>query len=80
MQLSVTRSTHTHTLTVHNHIPRAPNVGIGGSMIASGGQDSQVLIFKQSSPSDPWTSTVLNKFPDVVWRVSWSVTGNILAV
>jgi protein transport protein SEC13 len=23
---------------------------------------------------------VLPKFPDVVWRVSWSITGNILSV
>ena len=27
-----------------------------------------------------FTSQVLKKFGDVVWHVSWSVTGNILAV
>lgn len=27
-----------------------------------------------------WRPTVLNTYPDVVWHVSWSITGNILAV
>lgn len=27
-----------------------------------------------------WTPLVLHTFDDPVWRVSWSVTGNILAV
>jgi protein transport protein SEC13 len=27
-----------------------------------------------------WTPTVLHTFDDPVWRVSWSITGNILAV
>ena len=48
------------------------------------------------TPSAPWVKTALDpsvsanttaapgttpgKFPDVVWRVSWSLAGNILAV
>lgn len=27
-----------------------------------------------------WTAKLLHKFNDVVWHVSWSITGNILAV
>lgn len=26
-----------------------------------------------------WTQKVLNKFNDVIWHISWSITGNILA-
>lgn len=48
-----------------------------------------MLIHHKSSPSSAWSSTALqpsapeNKdphFPDAVWRVSWSLAGNILAV
>jgi len=66
----------------------APNIGIPSNCIASCSQDGSVVIWSQelipsstspsSSPS-PWTKKFL-KFPDVVWRVSWSITGNILAV
>lgn len=27
-----------------------------------------------------WSPTILHTFDDVVWSVSWSLTGNILAV
>ena len=30
--------------------------------------------------ASPTTGTAPGKFPDVVWRVSWSLAGNILAV
>jgi len=33
-----------------------------------------------SSSSQSWTAKLLHKFNDVVWHLSWSVTGNILAV
>jgi len=33
-----------------------------------------------SSSSQTWTPKLLHKFNDVVWHLSWSVTGNILAV
>lgn len=39
-----------------------------------------MTIWSQENSLSPWTKKVLPKFPDVVWRVSWSVTGNILAV
>jgi len=43
-------------------------------------QDGTVAIWTQDSSSSDWVKKVLPKFPDVVWRLSWSITGNILAV
>lgn len=43
-------------------------------------QDCRVIIWTNDGTSNNWTSKVLHKFNDVVWHVSWSVTGNILAV
>lgn len=53
-----------------------------------------MLVWTKDMPTAPWVKTTLDpsptvsqntlstpgKFPDVVWRVSWSLTGNILAV
>ncbi|KAN0060058.1 GTPase-activating protein S13 [Thecaphora frezii] len=73
----------------------APNIGLPKSYLASASQDRTVLIWTQDSPTSAWTKTALNpastttgattagagnKFPDTVWRVSWSVSGNVLAV
>lgn len=71
----------------------APNVGLPKSYLATASQDRTVLIWTQDSPTASWTKTALNpasastasaagpnKFPDTVWRVSWSVSGNVLAV
>lgn len=51
-------------------------------------QDKTVLIHFRPSPTSAWTSTPLHPqgkdqpatFPDAVWRVSWSLAGNVLAV
>ena len=43
-------------------------------------QDFRVIIWTNDGTSNDWTSQVLNKFNDVVWHLSWSITGNILAV
>ncbi len=43
-------------------------------------QDCRVIIWTNDGTDSQWTSKVLHKFNDVVWHVSWSVTGNILAV
>ena len=43
-------------------------------------QDCRVIIWTNDGTSNNWTSKVLNKFKDVVWHLSWSITGNILAV
>lgn len=58
----------------------APSIGLPNSIIASCSQDCRVIIWTNDSSSNNWTSKVLNKFSDVVWHVSWSDTGNILAV
>lgn len=52
-------------------------------------QDRTVQIHFRPSPTSAWTSTKLLPhgsdnpdplFPDAVWRVSWSLAGNVLAV
>lgn len=50
------------------------------SYIASASQDKTVRIWT-SDPKQPavWTSTVL-QFDVVLWRVSWSLSGNVLAI
>lgn len=56
----------------------APN-GLPRAQIASCSQDRRVIIWN-SDDLLSWTSTVLHTFADVVWNVSWSITGDILAV
>jgi len=50
------------------------------SYIASASQDKTVKIWT-SDPAHPneWKATTLN-FDAVLWRVSWSLSGNVLAV
>lgn len=52
------------------------------SYIASASQDKTVIIWSQDKPGSKWTKKFLTeeKFPDVVWRANWSLSGNILAV
>lgn len=58
----------------------APNTGLPYSTIASCSQDGRVAIWSQE-PNSEWSKPkFLPKFSTTVWRVSWSVTGNILAV
>lgn len=50
------------------------------SYIASASQDKTVRIWtSDASAPGQWSSTVL-EFDTVLWRVSWSLSGNILAV
>jgi len=60
----------------------APAVGVNKSVIASCSQDRRVIIWSNSdvNSSSAWTPKVLNTFDDVVWHLSWSVSGNMLAV
>lgn len=56
----------------------APNIGLPYDMIASCSQDQTVVIWTSESNSE-WTNVEIN-IEKVAWRVSWSITGNILAV
>ncbi|QLQ79163.1 hypothetical protein HG537_0B05110 [Torulaspora globosa] len=52
------------------------------SYIASVSQDRTCIIWSQEHTGGPWKKTMLqqNKFTDVLWRASWSLSGNILAL
>lgn len=58
----------------------APNLGLPKSTIASASQDGMVIIWTQGKEGEPWEPHTLHDFKSPVWRVSWSLTGNILAV
>lgn len=58
----------------------APSIGLSRTVIASCSQDRRVILWTNDGVSSSWTQRVLHTFEDVVWHVSWSVTGNILAV
>ena len=61
----------------------APSIGIPKSYIASCSQDRKVIIHTctlDGPSSNQWTYRILHTFDDVIWHVSWSVMGNILAV
>ncbi|KAI8813073.1 WD40-repeat-containing domain protein [Cladochytrium replicatum] len=60
----------------------APNMGLPNSELATCSQDKTVIIWTQENPATPWKMSPLKAdgFSDVVWRVSWSTSGNILAV
>ncbi len=67
----------------------APNIGMPGTHIATCSQDRTVLIHYRPSANSPWQTTPLYPggpdstdphFPDAVWKLSWSLAGNILAV
>jgi len=61
----------------------APSVGLPVSYIASCSQDRRVIIWSSATENgqqSAWKPRVLNTFDDVIWHVSWSVMGNILAV
>ena len=58
----------------------APSIGLPRTTIASCSQDRRVILWTNDGTSSSWNQRVLHTFEDVVWHVSWSVTGNILAV
>jgi protein transport protein SEC13 len=80
-----------HQLEAHldwvRDIAWSPTIGTGKTLIASCSQDRKVIIWEQSRGSSSgndgeptWRPKPLGMFDDVVWHVSWSVMGNILAV
>ena len=73
----------TQTLEGHQALVRdvawSPSVLLK-SYIASASEDKTVRIWTQdASGAGNWTSTTL-EFGAVLWRVSWSLSGNVLAV
>ena len=56
-----------------------PNVGIPSHTIASCSEDKTVIIWTQEMDGQPWKMQARLELPAPVWRVSWSVTGSILA-
>jgi protein transport protein SEC13 len=58
----------------------APNTGMPYNLIASCSEDRTVNIWKQTEREGLWIPTRMRGFDSPVWRVSWSVTGNVLAV
>lgn len=59
----------------------APSNGLHGQRIATCSQDKSVLVWS-STDGHAWSKAPLasEPFGDTVWRVSWSVAGNLLAV
>ena len=58
----------------------APNTAMPYNIIASCSEDRSVYIWKQIEKNGLWIPTLMKTFDAPVWRVSWSVTGNVLAV
>lgn len=58
----------------------APNLGLPKSTIASASQDGTVVIWTVAKEGEQWDGKVLQDFKTPVWSVSWSLTGNLLAV
>lgn len=58
----------------------APNSGVPVNTVASCGEDQKAVIWTQDAQGAEWTSVELHAFKAPVWRVSWSLTGSVLAV
>lgn len=73
-----------HHLEAHSDWVRdvawAPSIGLPRMQIASASQDRHVIIWNSNADLSQWTPTVLHTFDDAVWSISWSTTGNVLAV
>ena len=50
------------------------------NIVASCSEDRSVIIWTQSQAAGPWSAAEMKTFTAPVWRVSWSITGNVLAV
>merc|ERR1712029_947277 len=58
-----------------------PSVAMLSAGLPSTPQDRRVVIWsKESDASTQWIQKELHSFEDVVWHVSWSVSGQFLAV
>lgn len=69
-------------LTAHSDWVRdvawAPNLGLLKSTIASAGQDGKLIAWNESD-CGTWEPVVIHDFKVAVWKVSWSVSGNLLS-
>mmetsp|Transcript_12017 Transcript_12017/g.18155 ORF Transcript_12017/g.18155 Transcript_12017/m.18155 type:complete len:305 (+) Transcript_12017:94-1008(+) len=73
------RTTLMHTDWVRD-VAWAPNTGMPFNIIASCSEDRTVVIWKQTDKDGPWVPSLMKSFDSPVWRVSWSITGNVLVV
>jgi len=48
--------------------------------IASAGQDGKVIAWSESDGSPGWSPVPVHDFGAAAWRLSWSTSGNVLAV
>ena len=73
-------NSNTNARTQVRDVAWAPNSGMMCNTVASCSEDGNVFIHIQDATTQKWSSKTLNKFNYPVWRVSWSVTGHLLAV
>ena len=57
----------------------APNTAMPYNIVASCSEDKSVHIWSENEAGH-WSCQLMNTFDAPVWRTSWSVTGNVLAV
>ena len=75
--------TYTEEATLEGHqdwvrdVAWAPSI-LPKSYIATASQDKSVIIWSAESPEGPWSKKVLH-MDTVMWKVSWSLSGNVLA-
>ena len=58
----------------------APSLGLPYNVLASCSEDGVVILWTQEVEGGEWKDVALPKFDGPVWRLSWSATGNVLAV
>eukprot|EP00639_Heterosigma_akashiwo_P004307 CAMPEP_0194585914 /NCGR_PEP_ID=MMETSP0292-20121207/18076_1 /TAXON_ID=39354 /ORGANISM="Heterosigma akashiwo, Strain CCMP2393" /LENGTH=322 /DNA_ID=CAMNT_0039441533 /DNA_START=64 /DNA_END=1032 /DNA_ORIENTATION=+ len=58
----------------------APAGGLPCNLVASGSEDGACYVWTQTAQTPAWCPQLVHRFDAPVWRVSWSVTGNVLAV
>lgn len=59
----------------------SPNIGLPYDTIASASQDGTVFIWNKKPSDSDWKKSSIDLEPkETVWRLSWSLTGNIIAV
>lgn len=83
------QNTYVEEQTLQGHTDWVRDVAWSSSLlskyyIASASQDRTVIIWTKdvNDKTGPWKKQLLrdDKFPDVCWRASWSMSGNVLAI